>query len=86
MERLPDYIVYKIMLYNSTLLADILRPKIDYYDQYYIWFKNNFSHLEPENFYKMQTRYNRYEMMLKINYKILNQHFPLFILNFEDDK
>ena len=83
---LPDYIVFKIMLYNSTLLADIIRPKIEYYNQYYIWFKNNFSHIEPENFYKMQMRYNRYEMKRKVNYKILNQKFPVFMLNFQDDK
>ena len=83
---LSDYIVFKIMLYNSTLLADIIRPKIEYYNQYCIWFKNNFSHIEPENFYKMQMRYNRYEMRRKVNYKILNQNFPVFILNFQDDK
>ena len=83
---LPDYIVSKIMLYNSTLLADIIRPKIEYYNQYYIWFKNNFSHIEPENFYKMQMRYNRYEMKRKINFRIINQQFPVFMLNFQDDK
>ena len=56
---LPIEIVSKILLYNSTPLADILRYQIDDYNLYYIWYKQNFPDREPDCFYKMQLRYNR---------------------------
>jgi hypothetical protein len=64
MKRLPDEIVSKILLYNSTILADMIRYQIDDYNLYYMWYKENFPYRgEPECFYKIQLRYNRLIMM-----------------------
>lgn len=51
MEKLPLEIVLKIMLYNSTLEADLMRDNpIRKYNNYIVWWEKYFPNRVPLNF------------------------------------
>jgi len=59
MVTLPLEIISKIMLYNSTLEADLMRDHpIKSYNCYITWLKKYFPNKEPLSFYKYFKRLN----------------------------